>query len=91
MILLFVLELFKGSANKFKKLLKRIWFTYYRRDTAKQVSSAFEHVFLGEINKDGSVLGLHNWLFFYREEALHNLNYLGWIQKIYFGKVKYFL
>ena len=52
-----------------KKLLKGIWFAQYPRklNINKNTSCAFEHVFLGEIDK-GHVKGFHNWIFFLMEE-----------------------
>ncbi|KAI8808950.1 Endoribonuclease XendoU-domain-containing protein [Cladochytrium replicatum] len=44
----------------FAELLKRTWFTVYRREGAGGDSSAFEHVFVGE-SKGGKIVGLHNW------------------------------
>ena len=52
--------------------LGALWFTLYRREAAND-SSAFEHVFLGEV-RDGKVIGLHNWLTLLREERLGDLN-----------------
>ena len=39
-------------------------------------SSGFEHVFVGE-SRDGTVIGLHNWLQFYLQEKLGNIDYRG--------------
>ena len=52
--------------------LGALWFTLYRQEAAND-SSAFEHVFLGEV-RDGKVIGLHNWLTLLREERLGDLN-----------------
>jgi len=63
----------------FKKELYNIWFRgYYRK--AVNDTSAFEHVFVGEVkeNNDG-VIGFHNWITIYKEEQKGNFNYRGWI------------
>jgi len=55
------------------------WFTNYYGGT----SSGFEHVFVGEekFNREtnrSEIIGLHNWLQFWREESRGNINYLGY-------------
>lgn len=42
--------------------------------------SRFEHVFVGEIKVD-YVSGFHNWVQFYRQESVGNLNYYGYVSK----------
>ena len=69
-----------------KDLLKLIWFTMYSRGGGKVGSSAFEHVFLGEL-KRGEISGLHNWIFFANEEGQKNADYLGYIRKLELGGV----
>lgn len=69
-----------------KELLKTIWFNMYSRGQGKIGSSGFEHVFLNEI-KNSTVIGLHNWIYFYDEEKTGNLNYKGWSKKIDLGNV----
>lgn len=45
-----------------------MWFEPYNRSKGTELdSSAFEHVFLGEITKN-TVIGLHNWMRIYDEE-----------------------
>jgi len=68
-----------GTKSEMKELLNKIWFTVYSRGNRKLGSSAFEHIFLGEI-KRGEVSGLHNWIFFSNEEQNNRLNYLGYLQ-----------
>ncbi|XP_054261903.1 endoribonuclease CG2145-like [Macrosteles quadrilineatus] len=68
-----------GTKSEMKELLNKIWFTVYSRGNRKLGSSAFEHIFLGEI-KRGEVSGLHNWIFFSHEEQNNHLNYLGYMQ-----------
>lgn len=53
-----------------------MWFGLYQRG-AENSSSGFEHVFLGEIIKGKEVSGLHNWVFFNREEKSKLLDYMG--------------
>ena len=54
------------SQNKFKELLRKMWFAPYARSNQSngiEGSCAFEHVFLGEESR-GAVKGFHNWFFF---------------------------
>lgn len=74
------------DAKAQKDLLKQIWFTMYSRGGGKIGSSAFEHVFLGEL-KRGEIVGMHNWVFFGAEEAKKEANYLGYIRKLELGGV----
>lgn len=48
----------------FKRLLTSLWFDLYGRGGTSGSSSAFEHVFVGEIKQRGQqeVSGFHNWL-----------------------------
>jgi len=74
----------KGKVSKDPKefflLLQKLWFEMYKRDyNAKRPdSSGFEHVFVGE-ERNGKIVGCHNWLQLWREEQLGNMNYLGYI------------
>jgi len=63
----------------FKKELYNIWFRgYYRK--AVNDTSAFEHVFVGEVKEnDDGIIGFHNWITIYKEEQKGNFNYRGWI------------
>jgi poly(U)-specific endoribonuclease len=47
---------FKGSKADFEKQLHKIWFDLYRRE-GEDDSSAFEHVFVGEV-RDGEAKGI---------------------------------
>jgi len=73
----------KGQVSEdwaaFKKELYNIWFRgYYRK--AVNDTSAFEHVFIGEVKEDNDgVIGFHNWITIYKEEQKGNFNYRGWI------------
>lgn len=50
--------------QEFKKMLRELWFNLYGRGGTSGCSSAFEHVFVGEIKQQGEqeVSGFHNWL-----------------------------
>jgi len=61
--------------------MKNLWFTQYSRGKGKVGSSGFEHVFLNEV-KNGTIIGLHNWIYFYEEEKAGRLNYKGYIKKL---------
>ncbi|XP_076926561.1 uncharacterized protein LOC143589783 [Bidens hawaiensis] len=67
--------------QEFKRLLTSLWFELYGRGGTSGCSSAFEHVFVGEIKNRGeqSVSGFHNWLQFYMEEAKGRVDYQGYI------------
>jgi poly(U)-specific endoribonuclease len=67
--------------TEFKGLLKSLWFDLYGRAGTSSCSSAFEHVFVGEIKQRGEeqVSGFHNWLQFYLEEAKGKVDYQGYI------------
>jgi poly(U)-specific endoribonuclease len=73
-----------------KELLRDIWFGMYSRGGGKISSSGFEHVFMSEI-KNGTVIGLHNWIYFAEEEGANDLDYKGWLKKIDLGNVSDFL
>jgi len=65
------------NLREFKTALNSMWFQLYRRK-AENDSSAFEHVFVGE-ERDGKIIGFHNWIQFFLEELKGKLNYLGFI------------
>ncbi|CAH9091932.1 unnamed protein product, partial [Cuscuta epithymum] len=69
------------SHQEFKRMLKSLWFDLYARGGTSGSSSAFEHVFVGEIKErgEGEVSGFHNWLQFYLEELKGNVDYQGYI------------
>ncbi|XP_014250564.1 poly(U)-specific endoribonuclease homolog [Cimex lectularius] len=68
----------------FKNFMKDMWFTVFSRGNKKKGSSAFEHIFLGEMKK-GEVSGLHNWLFFQHQEKKKAINYIGWVKNMEFS------
>ncbi|KAJ3307816.1 hypothetical protein HDU76_004350 [Blyttiomyces sp. JEL0837] len=65
------------SLNEFGELLQKLWFQTYKRQAAND-SSAFEHVFCGEL-RDGQVVGGHNWIQFWSEERARRIDYQGYI------------
>ncbi|ESQ55724.1 hypothetical protein EUTSA_v10025290mg [Eutrema salsugineum] len=69
------------SYQEFKRMLTSLWFDLYGRGGTSGSSSAFEHVFVGEIKQTGGeqVSGFHNWLQFYLEEAKGTVDYQGYI------------
>lgn len=69
-----------------RELLKTIWFNLYSRGMGKIGSSGFEHVFLSEV-KNGTVMGLHNWIYMSEAEKAGDLDYKGWTKKIDLGNV----
>eukprot|EP00250_Pteridium_aquilinum_P003118 c13449_g1_i1 orf=184-1512(+) len=69
------------SHEEFKQQLHSLWFGLYGRGGAHGSSSAFEHVFIGEIKggREEEVSGFHNWIKFYVEEAAGRVDYQGYI------------
>ncbi|KAF3448206.1 hypothetical protein FNV43_RR08919 [Rhamnella rubrinervis] len=65
----------------FKRVMTNLWFDLYGRGGTSNSSSAFEHVFVGEVKQHGEqeVSGFHNWLQFYLEEAKGRVDYQGYI------------
>ncbi|XP_055069839.2 uridylate-specific endoribonuclease A [Misgurnus anguillicaudatus] len=63
-----------SSQSEFIQDLKMMWFGLYSRSKGPLDSSAFEHIFVGEI-KSGKVSGFHNWLQFYMNEKQGLLEY----------------
>ena len=72
-----------------RELLRTIWFGLYSRGMGKIGSSGFEHVFLSEV-KNGTVMGLHNWIYLSEVEKAGDLDYKGWTKKIDLGNVRIF-
>lgn len=50
--------------EEFKRMMINLWFDLYGRGGGSSCSSAFEHVFVGEIKGRGEneVSGFHNWI-----------------------------
>ncbi|KAL5728460.1 hypothetical protein ACHQM5_001539 [Ranunculus cassubicifolius] len=74
-------QVVSGNYEGFKKMMIDLWFGLYGRGGTSSCSSAFEHVFVGEIKQRGedSVSGFHNWIQFYLEESKDRVNYQGYI------------
>ncbi|TXG51265.1 hypothetical protein EZV62_023789 [Acer yangbiense] len=53
-----------GNNQDFKRMMTSLWFDLYGRGGTAGSSSAFEHVFVGEIKQHGEqeISGFHNWL-----------------------------
>lgn len=67
-----------------KNALHTIWFDMFARTGNGNLdSSAFEHVFIGEIKKK-KVAGMHNWAVIHKFEndAANKLDYRGYIDKL---------
>lgn len=60
-----------------EEMLAEMWFGLYRRDGCRD-SSAFEHVFAGEVD-DGRVKGMHSFMQLYKEEQAGELDYYGFL------------
>lgn len=69
-----------------RDLVKELWFTQYSRGNGKIGSSGFEHVFVNEV-KNGTIIGLHNWVYFYDEEKSGRLDYKGYLNQLDLGTV----
>lgn len=65
--------------------LDELWFGFYSRK-ARNDSSGFEHVFVGETKDDVEIVGMHNWIQLYLEERAslrrkdNNFDYKGFIR-----------
>lgn len=69
-----------GPANEvaWKLALFNLWFGTFSRGAGVASSSAFEHVFVGEV-KNNEVTGFHNWLQFYYQEKAGHVDYRGYV------------
>ncbi|KAK6146405.1 hypothetical protein DH2020_020274 [Rehmannia glutinosa] len=68
------------SYPDFKRMMTSLWFDLYGRGGTSSCSSAFEHVFVGEIKRgEQEVSGFHNWIQFYLEETKGRVDYQGYI------------
>lgn len=59
----------------FPNYMYKLWFGQISKKSQND-SSAFEHVFIGEMS-DQKILGFHNWIQFYMEENIGRINYYG--------------
>lgn len=71
---------------EFKDILKRIWFSQFKRIDGEPGSSGFETVFLAE-KFDAEIIGMHNWIYYAKREEDKKLNYLGYIKQTPLGDV----
>ena len=72
-----------------KNTLKDIWFSRFLNVGGEPSSSGFETVFLAE-QMDNEIIGLHNWIYFAKQEAAKKANYLGYTQQTSLGNVSIF-
>ncbi|XP_033299250.1 poly(U)-specific endoribonuclease homolog isoform X2 [Bombus bifarius] len=82
----------KGQIRKdyyeYKDTIRKIWFNLFSRGQGKIGSSGFEHVFMAELKSVPSgteVVGLHNWIFYSKEESSGKANYAGYLNKVDLG------
>ncbi|KAK2580621.1 hypothetical protein KPH14_007733 [Odynerus spinipes] len=69
---------------EFKDTLKRVWFSQFKRIDGDASSSGFETVYLAE-QFDSDIIGLHNWIYYAKQEAEKKIDYLGYIKEAKFG------
>ncbi|KRY11228.1 Poly(U)-specific endoribonuclease -like protein [Trichinella patagoniensis] len=66
------------TMKSFKKWMHNLWFDSYSRKNGPPDSSAFEHVFMGELENQ-EVHGLHNWIRLAYLESIGALKYSGFV------------
>ncbi|XP_076752303.1 uncharacterized protein LOC143424236 [Xylocopa sonorina] len=74
----------ENDEYEFKDTLRRIWFSLFKRIDGDASSSGFETVFLAE-QFDSDIIGLHNWIYYAKQETEKKLNYLGYIKELKLG------
>ncbi|XP_076752183.1 uncharacterized protein LOC143424169 [Xylocopa sonorina] len=82
----------KGKIQKdyyeYKDTLRKIWFNLFSRGQGKIGSSGFEHVFMAELKTvptGTEVVGLHNWIYYSKEEVSGKADYNGYLKKVDLG------
>ncbi|CAL7943123.1 unnamed protein product [Xylocopa violacea] len=82
----------KGQIRKdyyeYKDTLRKIWFNLFSRGQGKIGSSGFEHVFMAELKTvptGTEVVGLHNWIYYSKEEVGGKVDYNGYLKKVDLG------
>ena len=82
----------KGKIRKdyyeYKDTLRKIWFNLFSRGQGKIGSSGFEHVFMAELKNTPTgteVVGLHNWIYYSKEESSGRIDYNGYLKKVDLG------
>ncbi|RHZ80640.1 hypothetical protein Glove_134g249 [Diversispora epigaea] len=68
----------KASYYEFEAKLNKLWFDMYARQGRSGDSSAFEHVFLGEIRGD-EAKAFHNWICLYFYEKAGKFDYKSFV------------
>ncbi|NXO87548.1 ENDOU endoribonuclease, partial [Sitta europaea] len=74
-------NLARPNLAEFKAQLYDIWFQLYAREGDRPDSCGFEHVFVGETRRGKEILGLHNWVQFYLQEKLNQIDYKGYVAR----------
>nr|ATU82429.1 venom endoribonuclease [Lethocerus distinctifemur] len=80
---------FSGNQRDFVELLRRLWFTTYKKGSER--SSGFKHVFMGETKRGLNqklVNGFHSWVFFAHQQEKNRIQYKGWHTKKVFNNDK---
>lgn len=72
---------YAGTERVFEQHMKQMWFGTFSRGRGVEDTSGFEHVMVGEANRDGTVGGLHNWIQFYTLESSDKIDYQGYLVK----------
>ncbi|CAH1758356.1 15935_t:CDS:2 [Entrophospora sp. SA101] len=72
------LGVFPGDRLSFEKKINHLWFDLYTREGGAKDSSAFEHVFVGEI-RNNEAKGFHNWITLYFYERSGKIDYEGFV------------
>ncbi|XP_046737931.1 endoribonuclease CG2145-like [Diprion similis] len=70
-----------GNGNRtYREILKHVWFYQYPRHQRINVatSSAFEHIFCGELKNGRQLIGFHNWVSFNNAERSGDMEYWGY-------------
>ncbi|XP_031847829.2 uncharacterized protein LOC116433652 [Nomia melanderi] len=81
-------ERIRKDYYEYKESLRKIWFNLFSRGQGKIGSSGFEHVFMAELKNAATgteVVGLHNWIYYSKEEASGKADYNGYLKKVDLG------
>lgn len=81
-------EKIKKDYYEYKDTLRKLWFNLFSRGQGKIGSSGFEHVFMAELKKTDAnteVVGLHNWIYYSKEESNGKADYNGYLKKVDLG------
>lgn len=83
-------ERIRKDYYEYKDTLRKIWFNLFSRGQGKIGSCGFEHVFMAELSNQPTgieVIGLHNWIYYSKEEMSGKANYKGYLKKVDLGDV----